>query len=57
MYELAKLSYVLNFHDYYHQVSFFKDPNNYILMITFIINVSLTQCVNHAKLGEQTGEC
>jgi hypothetical protein len=24
MYELAKLSYVLNFHDYYHQMSFFK---------------------------------
>jgi hypothetical protein len=24
MYELAKLSYVLNFHDYYHKVSFFK---------------------------------
>ncbi len=36
---------------------FSKDPNNYILMITFIINDGLTLCVNHAKLGEQTGEC
>jgi hypothetical protein len=50
MYELAKLSYVLNFHDYYNV--FFQKIQTIILMITFIINDGLTLFVNHDKLGE-----